>query len=111
MKNDYNEVEKQLRCRFRKALRDYKTGDVVDILMDIIREDYILLARRPLSCRDCFSYKRHNGFPGDWCVYKQEYIRDCGCAVNCEHYLNGEDAAREAMARVRSELSGEWIIE
>ena len=57
--------------------------------MDIIREDYILLARVPLSCRDCFSYHQRNGWPGDFCVKKQEYIQDCSCAYNCDEFVDG----------------------
>ena len=110
MKNDYNEVEKQLRCSFRKALRDYKTGDVVDILMDIIREDYILLARVPLSCRDCVNYHYRSGYPSDWCVHRQKYIQDCKCAYNCKHFLNGEEEARKSIARLHADLTDEWII-
>ena len=106
-----SELEKKLRDDFLKCLQGNSGGNVVDELIGIIKSDYILLARNPVSCRDCFSYNRHNGFPGDWCVYRQEYIRDCSCAVNCEHYLNGEDAARKTMARFKSDLSGEWIIE
>lgn len=108
--SDYSELEKDLRCKFRKALRDYKTGNVVDILMDIIKEDYILLAKVPLSCRDCFSYNRSNGWPSDWCVLHQEYIRDCSRAYNCKDFISGEEAARRAFARVHNELNGDLII-
>ena len=106
-----NELEKKLREDFLKCLHENAGGNVVDELINVIRRDYILLAKQPVSCRDCFSYNRHNGFPSDWCVYKQEYIRDCSCAVNCRHYLTGEDAARKAFARVRNELNGDWILE
>ena len=111
MNDKYNELEKQLRNRFSKALRDYKTDNVVDILIDILKEDYIILARVPLSCRDCVNYYYRSGYPSDWCVRRQKYIHDCKIAYNCRDYLGAEEEARKSIARLHSDLTDEWIID
>ena len=106
-----NELEKKLKCKFRKALRENAGGNVVDELLAILKEDYILLARVPLSCRDCFNYHQRKGWPSDFCVKKQEYIQDCNCAYNCDGFVSGKESARRSLAYVHSELTDEWIIE
>ena len=105
-----NELEKKLKCKFRKALRENAGGNVVDELLAILKEDYILLARVPLSCRDCVNYHYRSGYPSDWCVHRQKYIRDFRCAYNCKHFLSGDEEARKSIARLHADLTDEWII-
>lgn len=110
--SESGELEKQLRCKFRKALRDYKTGNVVDILIDIIREDYILLAKEQCSCWDCVHCQELKfTLPSHRCSKFECYISDFSRAYNCDDYFSGRGEARKSIARMRSDLTREWILE
>ena len=108
---EYSEVEKKLRENFHKCLNGDCDSNTVDELMDIIKKDYILLARVPLNCRNCVNYNRLTGYPSDWCIKYQRYIADCSIAYNCSGYLGAEEEARKSIALLHGSLNkDDWII-
>ncbi len=103
-------LEKRLRCQFRKALRDYKTGNVVDVLIGILKEEYILLAKEPCSCLDCIHHSERIGIPSNYCDKYGSFIFDFSRAYDCDEYFSGRGEARKSLASFHNDLSGEWII-
>lgn len=109
--SESKELEKQIRCKFRKALRDYKTGNVVDILIDILKEDYILLAKEHCSCLDCVHcHESMHTLPSHHCTKYNRFVNDFSQAYNCDEYFGGKGEARKSIARFHNELTGEWIV-
>lgn len=109
--SESKELEKQIRCKFRKALKDYKTGNVVDILINILKEDYILLAKERCSCLDCIHFEELRYTVPSWRCNKFEcVIYDSSRAYNCDEYFSGQGEARKSIARMHAELTEDWIV-
>lgn len=110
--SESSEVEKQIKCKFRKALRENAGGNVVDELISILKEDYILLAKKRCSCLDCIHHEelRHT-IPSHYCNTFNSFIGDFNKAYNCDEYFSGKGEARKSIARFHNELTGEWIVE
>ena len=109
--SESREVEKQLRGKFLKALHGNPCGDVVDDLIGILKEDYILLARESCSCRDCIHYRDlQHCIPSNHCDKYNCYLNNLHRAYNCDDYFSGAGEARKSIARFHNELTGEWIV-
>ena len=109
--SEVGEIEKQLKCRFRKVLRENSGGNVVDELIGILKEDYILLAKVHCSCLECIYYESLKySIPSDYCRKYNHRICDYSRAYNCNDYFSGKGEARKSIARFHNELTGDWIV-
>ena len=112
-----NELEDKLREDFIMALQCNKCGNVVDDLIGILKRDYVLVLRRPLYCKDCFScdcsvnYGLTDLYNDAYCVHYQRRVNGMDSANACPHFLSGEEEARKSMARFHAELTDELIYD
>ena len=105
--------DSRLRKEFQRALQDNKCGNVVDDLLAIVKRDYILVAKEDCSCSNCFNFVDNTRFGGItsvpyYCKYYQRRIDHFHMdATDCSHYFSGSQEAKNAMAKVHYDLTGE----
>ena len=110
-----NDLVKKLREDFLDVVDDVS---VVDDLISILERDYILLVREKYRCVDCFNCNSDVNYwdGGDYfndafCMYYQRRVSSVMDAGGCEHFISGESAARESIARLHCDLTGDWIYD
>ena len=111
---DTGKYESVLRCKFRRALNEHYGGDVVDTLIDILREDYILVRKEHRSCKDCISCHQDH----EWTIttvpyYCKKYqfaIKNLSTAEDCKGFFGAAEEARKSIAHLHKELNPESLF-
>lgn len=106
------DYESKLRKDFLKCLSENSGGNVVDELISVLKKDYILLVRVPLSCRDCIHFNNTAGWiHPNYCAFYQRSFDSLSKANDCSHYFSGKEEARKSMARLHNDLTGDLFYE
>lgn len=108
--------ESNLRKDFLEIVGD-DNGDLVEDLLNCVTRDFILLAKKPLYCRDCLHCHSSaiNGFLTSNPYYCDYYGRTVNLnhmeCTDCSHYFSGEEEARKSIAKFHYDLTGNVFYE
>ena len=104
----------KIKSEFRKILEEGTDNErIIGELLNIIKKDYILLAKEEVNCKDCINCKDNWGEYGIsnihyYCIYYQKPINHLHMMANdCNHFLSGKFEAKKSIAKMHYELTGE----
>lgn len=108
----YLEYDSRLREEFLELLGDESLSDdeLVNGLLDCVKDSFILLAKEDLSCKDCVNCHVNIGITNVpyYCKYYQRPLNHLHMMANdCNHYFGVKQEVRKGMAKMRFELTGE----